>query len=211
MKKTKKIMIVDDVPDIVDMVKLMLQSEGFETMEATSGKDCLEKVRKVRPDLILLDLMMKPMDGWQTLSKIKSDDKLKSIPVSVLSVVLLTPEIMKNRQIDDIEGYILKPFSKKNLIKEINGIFDRQDTINNAVGLILQKVGKEEAKEYEMWAKAYDRHVKLIKVLEESTKNELVKGKNIENVIKSQQRLVNIAKEKMSEIEKKFEDSDGQS
>ena len=48
----KKVMIVDDMPDIVDMVKRMLQSEGYETMEANSGRECLEKIREEKPDLI---------------------------------------------------------------------------------------------------------------------------------------------------------------
>lgn len=205
MEEKKKIMIVDDVPDIVDMVKHMLQSKGYETMEATSGKECLEKIRENRPDLILLDLMMKPMDGWQTLDAIKRDEKLKSIPVSVLSVVLLTPEIMEGKPIDDIEGYILKPFSKKDLIAEIDEIFKCQDTINNVVDRLLQKVGRKEAEEYERLAKACNRHKKLIKVLEESTKNELVESDSIENVKRSQKRMIEIAERRMTEIERKIE------
>ena len=205
MEEKKKIMIVDDVPDIVDMVKHMLQSKGYETMEATSGKECLEKIRENRPDLILLDLMMKPMDGWQTLDAIKRDEKLKSIPVSVLSVVLLTPEIMEGKPIDDIEGYILKPFSKKDLIAEIDEIFKCQDTINNVVDRLLQKVGRKEAEEYERLAKACNRHKKLIKVLEESTKNELVESDSIEKVKRSQKRMIEIAERRMTEIERKIE------
>jgi len=203
--KAKKIMIVDDVPDIVDMVKHILRSKGYETMEATGGKECLEKIREEQPDLILLDLMMKPMDGWQTLEAIKSEEELESIPVTVLSVVLLTPEILEGKPIDDIEGYILKPFSKDDLIDEIEEIFRRQDTITHVTDLLLEKVGKNEAEEYERMAKVFNRHRKLIRVLEESTKNELVESESIENVKKSQERMIGIAKKRMSEIEEKIE------
>ena len=203
--KAKKIMIVDDVPDIVDMVRHILQSKGYETMEAAGGKECLEKIREEQPDLILLDLMMKPMDGWQTLEAIKSEEELKSIPVTVLSVVLLTPEIIEGKPIDDIEGYILKPFSKDDLIGEIEEIFRRQEAITHVTDLLLEKVGRNDAEEYERMAKAFNRHSKLIGVLEESTKNELVKSESIENVKKSQKRMIKIAKGRMSEIKEKIE------
>ena len=200
--KPKKIMIVDDMPDIVEMVKHILESEGYETMVAYSGKECLEKIRKGKPDLILLDIMMKPLDGWQTLKEIKEDEVLKSIPISMLTVVLLTPEIMKNKPIDHIENYILKPFSKGSLIKNVEDVFDEDENIQKVTDRLKKKAGVDIAEEYERLAKCINRHRRLMEVLVKSTKHELVEGETVTNVLKSQERMIEFSKKRMAEIEK---------
>ena len=67
----KKIMVVDDEPDTVDLIKLVLETEGFEVITAFSGKECLDKVTLEEPDAILLDIMMPEMDGWEVFRKIR--------------------------------------------------------------------------------------------------------------------------------------------
>ena len=107
-----KIMIVDDEADVVETVKLILESEGYETMFAFNGMECMEKLEKAKPDLILLDIMMQPMNGWQVLRAIKENDKLDKIPISMLTVVPLTADNFKDENLENIENYIIKPFSK---------------------------------------------------------------------------------------------------
>ena len=120
----KKIMIVDDEQEIVEMMKIMLESDGFETIECFSGNECLEKLKYEKPDLILLDIMMKPMGGWETLEIIKNNVTHKEMPVSVVSAIDLNNNEIKNEVRKKIEDYIVKPFTKKDLINSINKVFN---------------------------------------------------------------------------------------
>lgn len=158
-------MIVDDEPDLVDIVKKILNSENYKTMQAYGGKECLEKIRKEKPDLILLDIMMRPMDGWETLELIKKDENLKDIPVSMLTVIALTPEIMRKRDIENIENYIVKPFSKKELLLKVREILEETEQIKNEFISVKKKKGREIAKDLEDLRKKIERHTKLMAVL----------------------------------------------
>lgn len=82
-----KIMIVDDEPGVIGMAKLALQNEGFEVIEASSGKECLKKLKEEKPDLILLDAMMPEIDGWKVCKLIKENEKTRSIPVVMFTVL----------------------------------------------------------------------------------------------------------------------------
>jgi len=196
----KKVMVVDDMPDIVDVVSRMLESSNYEVMKAYSGEECLEKIREEKPDLILLDIMMKPMDGWQVLNSLKLDKDLSTIPVSMLTVVLLTPEIIADKPIDDIENYILKPFSKDGLISDVEDIFKEEEEISSIVYLLEEDDNSSLAEEYESLAKAVNRHRKLMNVLLESTKTEFVEGESVKNVLKSQERMIELSERRMEEI-----------
>jgi len=114
---SKKIMIVDDEPDTVDLVKLVLETEGFEVITAYSGSECLEKLKSEKPDAVLLDIMMPEMDGWEVFKEIRR--KFKDLPVAMLTV--------RNQDIDKILGlhvlkaddYITKPFGRKELVERV--------------------------------------------------------------------------------------------
>ncbi|MDY6932082.1 MAG: response regulator [Halobacteriota archaeon] len=196
----KKVMVVDDMPDIVDMVSRMLESENYEVMKAYKGEECLAKIREEKPDLILLDIMMKPMDGWQILNALKLNKDFSSIPVLMLTVVLLTPEIMEDKPIDNIENYILKPFSKDSLLSDVRDIFKEEEEISSIVYLLKEDYNGSLAEEYENLAKAVNRHRKLMNVLHESTKTEFVEGESVKNVLKSQERMIELSEKRMEEI-----------
>lgn len=114
---SKKIMVVDDEPDTVDLVKLVLETEGFEVMTAYSGRECLAKMLEKKPDAVLLDIMMPEMDGWEVFKKIREIDK--NLPVALLTI--------RNQDIDKILGlhvlkaddYITKPFGRKELVDRV--------------------------------------------------------------------------------------------
>ena len=143
----------------------MLNSENYDTMVAYGGQECLEKIRKEKPDLILLDIMMKPIDGWETLEIIKNDENLKDIPVSMLTVITLTPEIMRTKDIENIENYIIKPFSKKDLLSKVREILDQSESLHEESIKISKRIGPEIAKELEDLKKKIERHTKLMTVL----------------------------------------------
>ncbi len=122
-----KIMIVDDDPGIIFVLKSILKREGHEVIEACSGEECLEKLLRVIPDLIFLDIMMPGLSGWDVLREIKSDDKRKSIHVSILTTKGLVPSILEKEEIDDLVDYIVKPFTKESIIKRLLKIQDPGD------------------------------------------------------------------------------------
>ncbi|MDL5501609.1 MAG: response regulator, partial [Candidatus Methanoperedens sp.] len=78
----KKVLIVDDEPDTLELVKLVLESGGFEAVLANNGKEALAQIATLSPDLVLLDIMMPDMDGWDVFRKMKERDP--NIPIAIL-------------------------------------------------------------------------------------------------------------------------------
>jgi len=88
MGETKgKILVVDDEPDVVDMVRMMLENASYEVVSAYDGKEGIEKAKQEKPDAIVLDLMMPGMDGFEACKEMKNDPDLKDIPVLVLTAI----------------------------------------------------------------------------------------------------------------------------
>ena len=116
-----KILVVDDEIYIVHILDFSLGMEGYQVLTALDGEQALEKARAERPDLIVLDIMMPKLDGYETCKALKSDDLTKNIPVILLSA--------KGRNVDQKVGfevgaddYITKPFSPRKLVERINAI-----------------------------------------------------------------------------------------
>lgn len=118
----KKIMIVDDEPDTVDLVKLVLETEGYDTSIAYSGSEALDKIKVDRPDLVLLDIMMPKMDGWAVRKKIVEDEELKNIPVVMLTAKAQSIDKMIGLHVVGVTGYITKPFGRKELIDNVKKV-----------------------------------------------------------------------------------------
>ncbi|KPJ57146.1 hypothetical protein AMJ49_02510 [Parcubacteria bacterium DG_74_2] len=102
----KKILLIEDDPFIIDIYSTKLKETGFEVDITTNGEDALEKIKE-KPDLILLDIVLPGMDGWEILRKIKEDKRLKSIPVVVLSNLGQKAEVEKSLQMG-AEKYLVK-------------------------------------------------------------------------------------------------------
>lgn len=113
----KKIMVVDDEPDTVDLIKLVLETEGFEVVAAYSGKECLEKLEEEKPALVLLDIMMPEMDGWEVMHKIK--EKYRDLPVAILTVRDQDIDKMLGLHVLKADDYITKPFGRKELVERV--------------------------------------------------------------------------------------------
>lgn len=120
---TSKILIVDDEQSIGDIISYNLQKEGFEVENAYDGFQCLEKLEQKEFDLVLLDVMMPKLDGFQTLKRIRKDSR---IPVIMLTA--------KEEEVDKILGlelgaddYVVKPFSMRELIARVKANLRRLD------------------------------------------------------------------------------------
>jgi CheY-like chemotaxis protein/DNA-binding HxlR family transcriptional regulator len=117
-----KIMLVDDEPEFTFIIRKILEKEGFEAVEAHSGKEALKLVGVEKPDLILLDIMMPEMDGWEVCKKIKDDKDLKSIPIMMLTIKFQQDFKLKSFEYAQCDGYITKPINKEKLLKAVRWV-----------------------------------------------------------------------------------------
>jgi len=117
----KKIMVVDDDRATLMVVRAVLESAKYEVVTAQSGEDCLNSVEKEKPDLILLDVRMPYLSGWETLRRLRDTGIISSA-----KVVMLTVDDNPGKELlefrDLLSGYILKPFEKDDLIRRVEGI-----------------------------------------------------------------------------------------
>jgi phosphate regulon transcriptional regulator PhoB len=120
----QKILIVEDDRDIVEMVEYNLKEEGYTTVSALNGEDGVNSARRERPDLIILDIMLPVMDGFEVCRALKSEEATARIPIIVLSA--------KSQETDKVVGlelgaddYVTKPFSPRELIARIRAIMRR--------------------------------------------------------------------------------------
>jgi CheY-like chemotaxis protein/anti-sigma regulatory factor (Ser/Thr protein kinase) len=114
-KMMKKILIIDDEADLCETIKAQLETSGFNVSAALSGQEGLDKVKDYRPDLIILDLMMPVMDGFEVCKRLKKDTQTSSIPVVVLTA-LQQEEAAKKALSMGAEGYLVKPFEQDSLL-----------------------------------------------------------------------------------------------
>jgi two-component system, OmpR family, response regulator len=135
----RTVLVVDDEPDIVHLIHLFLDRKGYATLGAASGKECLAIIGKQIPDLILLDVGMAPMDGWQTLGQIKKDPDTKSIPVLMLTGKRLTAAEAKQYKLC-IDDYIEKPFQQAELYAAIDSILERKQKLKDTL-VLAKKAG----------------------------------------------------------------------
>jgi CheY-like chemotaxis protein len=113
---SKRILIVDDEKLILISTKIVLESVGHEVLTATNGEEGIDVTRAEHPDLVLLDIMMPGIDGWETLSRLKADPDLKAIPV----IIFTAREHSRGKQLAREMGaadYFPKPFEPDELIR----------------------------------------------------------------------------------------------
>ena len=113
----KKILVVDDEPDTLELVKLVLESAGFEAILVNNGMEALAKIDAEKLDLVLLDIMMPDMDGWDVYRKIK--ERNSSIPIAILTAKAQNIDKLLGLHVLKADDYITKPFGKNELIRKV--------------------------------------------------------------------------------------------
>ncbi len=121
-KRTKKILCIEDEQEMIDLIRLILSRRGFEIQGANGGKEGLEMIRKSHPDLVLLDLMMPEMDGWEVYQQMKSDEATKGIPVIVVTAKAQSIDKVLGLHIAKVDDYITKPFSPQELLASVDNV-----------------------------------------------------------------------------------------
>lgn len=117
----RSILIVDDEEDVLELLQLVFESKGFVVRRAQSGKAAVTSAYEQPPDVIILDVMMPEMDGWQVLKTLKNDERTQQVPVVMLSARAESRDKMIGLQ-EGAEGYLSKPFSPAEVVREIQSL-----------------------------------------------------------------------------------------
>ena len=129
-KKNYKLLIVDDDHPLADLVQMNFSSNQFSTRVCYSGKDALKEIEKERPDIIILDVVMPRMDGWEVLQNIKSNLTSASIPVIMCTSKDSVGDVEKSFYYG-AQAYVMKPIDFKKLRQKVASILDVEELLRN--------------------------------------------------------------------------------
>ena len=120
--KSRSILCIEDETEMIDLIRLILGRRGYEVRGAPSGIEGLKMIRESKPDLILLDLMMPQMDGWEVYQQIKAEEKTRNIPVIVVTAKAQSIDRVLGLHIAKVDDYIAKPFSPQELLSSVEKV-----------------------------------------------------------------------------------------
>jgi DNA-binding response OmpR family regulator len=126
----KTIIYIEDDPEMIDLVTLILRPKGFNVKGANGGRDGLDKVVQEKPDLVLLDLMMPDMDGWEVYHQLKANEITSHIPVIIITAKAQTIDQVLGLYIARVDDYICKPFHPQQLVESIQKVLTRTESAN---------------------------------------------------------------------------------
>ena len=121
-KEAKKVLCIEDDPEMIDLIKLILEREGFRFIGAVGGREGLEAIAREKPDLVLLDIMMPDVDGWDVYRQMKADEQSKDIPVIVVTAKAQSIDKVLGLHIAKVDDYVTKPFGPKELLRSIDRV-----------------------------------------------------------------------------------------
>lgn len=124
----KKVVCIEDEQEMIELVKLILGRKKFDVVGAVGGQEGLEKIAEIKPDLVLLDLMMPEMDGWEVYQKMKASEKMRDIPVIVVTAKAQSIDRVLGLHIARVNDYITKPFGPQELLNSVERVLGNPDT-----------------------------------------------------------------------------------
>lgn len=124
-----KVVCIEDEPDMIGLYQVVLSRRGFDFIGANSGKEGLEAVFHHKPDLILLDLMMPDMDGWEVFQQLKADESTRNIPVIVVTAKAQNIDKVLGLHIAKADDYLSKPFSPRTLLQSIANVLSNRKEV----------------------------------------------------------------------------------
>jgi DNA-binding response OmpR family regulator len=125
MSNTEKeisIVCIEDEPEMIELVKIILNRKGYSVHGADGGETGLALIRKVKPDLVLLDLMMPDMDGWEVYQQMRADPEIRDIPVIIVTAKAQNIDKILGLHIAKVNDYITKPFGPSELLQSIQTV-----------------------------------------------------------------------------------------
>jgi two-component system, OmpR family, response regulator VicR len=121
-EKTRCIVYIEDDLEMIDLVKLILSRRGFDVKGAHGGRQGIDIVQQIKPDLVLLDLMMPDVDGWEVYQQLKAHESTKDIPVIVITAKAQPIDRVLGLHIAKVDDYISKPFHPQELLESIDKV-----------------------------------------------------------------------------------------
>jgi two-component system, OmpR family, response regulator VicR len=120
-----RVLYIEDDPEMIELVSIILSRHNMKIISADGGRQGLELARQQKPDLILLDLMMPDMDGWDVYHQIKSNDSTQNIPIIVITAKAQAIDRVLGLHIAKVDDYICKPFRPQELLESIDNVLKR--------------------------------------------------------------------------------------
>ena len=128
----KKVVCIEDELEMIELVKLILGRNKFEVTGAVGGHEGLEKISEIKPDLVLLDLMMPEMDGWEVYQKMKASEDMRDIPVIVVTAKAQSIDRVLGLHIARVDDYITKPFGPQELLDSVERVISTKTNSSSA-------------------------------------------------------------------------------
>lgn len=122
----KRILCIEDEFEMIELIRMVLDREGFEVAGAMGGEQGLSMMKEFKPDLVLLDLMMPGMDGWEVYRQMRADKTLTEIPVIIVTAKAQSIDRVLGLQVAKVADYITKPFGPKELVASVQRVLTRQ-------------------------------------------------------------------------------------
>ena len=127
-EKPKHILCIEDEAEMIELMRLILTRKGYQVSGAAGGQEGLDKVFSEMPDLVLLDLMMPDMGGWEVYQQMKANGKAKDIPVIIVTAKAQSIDKVLGLYIAKVDDYIAKPFSPSELVESVERVLAKQKT-----------------------------------------------------------------------------------
>lgn len=118
----KTILCIEDEREMIDLFKIILGRRGYRVSGALGGEEGLQRAEEIEPDLILLDLMMPGMDGWEVLQRMRANEKLQKIPVIIVTAKSQEIDRVLALHVAQVNDYVTKPFGPQDLIDSVNSV-----------------------------------------------------------------------------------------
>jgi DNA-binding response OmpR family regulator len=126
-KPLKRVIYFEDENDMVELVRIILGREGYAVEGVREGHVGLQAIKEELPDLILLDLMMPDMDGWEIFRQIKNDEAIMNIPIIVITAKAQTVDKVLGLEIAKVDDYISKPFRPHELVERVEKVLSEHE------------------------------------------------------------------------------------
>jgi DNA-binding response OmpR family regulator len=123
----RRIVYIEDESEMIDLVRLILGRKGYEVIGAIGGREGLAMVQQELPDLVLLDLMMPDMDGWEVYQQMRAEEVTREIPVIILTAKAQNIDKVLALHIAKVDDYLSKPFSPQELIDSVESLFAKNE------------------------------------------------------------------------------------
>ena len=128
--QSRRVVYIEDEQEMIDLVRLILNRKGIEVLGANGGREGLELVRQESPDLVLLDLMMPDMDGWEVYQQMKAGEPTRDIPVIVVTAKAQSIDRVLGLHIAKVNDYISKPFSPQELVDSVEQVLSERKHVD---------------------------------------------------------------------------------